>query len=107
MIIKFDKSTINNANIFNVHQSSDNKGAVKNKNPTGNLIEDFSDIFGGGSSGAAGGVKVQNDLGDIFSNLGTIDLTGAANKNVNPIPQENIPSKPNASDLLSSLDAVK
>lgn len=107
MIIKFDKSTINTANIFDVQQTSDSKGAARNKNPTGNLIEDFSDIFGGGSSGVTGGVKVQNDLGDIFSNLGNIDLTGASNKNVNPIPQENIPSKPNASDLLSSLDAVK
>lgn len=107
MIIKFDKSTINTANIFDVHPTSDNRDAVKNKNPTGNLIEDFSDIFGGGSSGATGGVKVQNDLGDIFSNLGTIDLTGASNKNVNPNPQESISSKPNASDLLSSLDAVK
>jgi hypothetical protein len=108
LIIKFDKSSINTSNnIFDVQPTSNKNGVVKNKNPTGNLIEDFSDIFGGGSTGVTGGVKVQNDLGDIFSNLGAIDLTGASNKNSNPIPQENITSNPNPSDLLSSLDAVK
>lgn len=112
LIIKFDRSMVNNtSNILDMENSSE-LTAKRNKNATGNFIDDFSDIFGRGDSGNAGGVKVGNELGDIFSNLGTIDLTGAAGKNENNLnivkeSQENPLSKSNPSDLLSSLDGVR
>jgi len=108
-MIKFDKSLhTKNSHINQKTFSAQSPVDTKTEKPT-NLIEDFSDIFGGGATVAKTAVKVGDDLGDIFSSMGNIDLTIANNKHViNTIPQENIlTSQPNKSDLLSSLDAVK
>jgi hypothetical protein len=102
----------NSSNIFDMQTNSE-VSAKRNKNPTGNLIDDFSDIFGVGATGATNGLKVQNEFGDIFSNLGNIDLSGAAGKNKNNtnsigVPQDNNSTNiPKPNDLFSSLDAVR
>jgi hypothetical protein len=107
-MIKFDKSLYTKNTVIN-HKNSSNHSPVAGINEkTTNLIDDFSDIFGGGATVTKTAVKVGDELGDIFSSMGNIDLTMANNKNVtNNIPQENImTSQPNQSNLLSSLDAV-
>ena len=109
-MIRIDKSSFNKNKNNSYTKSSNENPAVISKNKTGNLIDDFSDIFGGGAVGGKNAVKVGNDLGDIFNNMGNIDLTTAPNKNVpnsNSTPLDNTLSKPTQSDLLSSLDAVK
>ena len=57
-MIKFDKSLYTKNTVINHKNSSNQSPIVSKKEKTTNLIDDFSDIFGGGATGTKTAVKV-------------------------------------------------